>query len=128
LGRGTRWGLARATVGPLAPAQALTTLEDLVGLYREGLREPLPLPIAGAHTYAKVVSGGGSTADATEEAMRGWALERSDDAHLRVWGATAPAEVITGSPGPPGGEPSRFGALAMRLWSPLLISEELVRR
>ncbi len=128
LGRGARWGLAMATAGPLTPAQALAALDDLVGLYREGLREPLPLPTVGGHTYAKVRSGGASAAEATEEAMRGWALERVDDAHGLVWGPAAPGEVITAVPGPAGGEPSRFGALAMRLWSPLLISEELVRR
>ncbi|MDT7613531.1 MAG: exodeoxyribonuclease gamma subunit [Pseudonocardiales bacterium] len=132
LGRGTRWGLQRAVMGPLDPAKALATLTDLVGLYREGLREPLPLPPLGGHTYAKVRNGGASPAEAAEEAMRGWSsgagAERSDDAHVRVWGAGAPSDVITGIPGAPGGEPTRFGDLAMRLWSPLLMSEELVRR
>jgi exodeoxyribonuclease V gamma subunit len=128
LGRGPKWGLNIATAGPLEPEQALATLADLVALYREGLREPLPLPTLGGHTYARVRGGGASAAEATEEAMRGWALERADDAHTRAWGPMPPGEVITGHPGPPGGEPTRFGTLAVRLWTPLLISEEVVRR
>ena len=132
LGRGTRSGLAMATVEPLDPAQALATLTDLVGLHREGLREPLPLPTLGGHAYAKTRSGGASAAEAADEALRSWSsgagAERADDAHVRVWGAAAPPDVITAAPGPAGGEPTRFGTLAMRLWAPLLISEELVRR
>jgi len=132
LGRGTRFGLAMATVGPAEQAQALATLTDLVGLYREGLREPLPLPTLGGHTYARVRSGGASAAEAVDEALRSWSsgagAERADDAHVRVWGVAAPPEVITAIPGPGGGEPTRFGTLAMRLWAPLLNSEELVRR
>ncbi len=131
LGRGTRFGLAMATVGPLGRESSVATLADLVELYREGLREPLPLTTQGGHTYAKTRSGGGPE-DALAEAMRLWGsgagAERADDAHVRVWGAAAPPEVISGPPGPAGGEPTRFGTLAMRLWSPLLVSEELVRR
>jgi exodeoxyribonuclease V gamma subunit len=131
LGRGTRSGLAMATVGPVGRESAVATLADLVELHREGLREPLPLTTLGGHVYARTRSGGGPD-DALAEAMRLWGTgagaERADDAHIRVWGAGAPPEVITGPPGPANGEPTRFGTLALRLWSPLLISEELVRR
>ncbi|MBN9103326.1 MAG: exodeoxyribonuclease V subunit gamma [Pseudonocardia sp.] len=131
LGRGTRFGLAMATVGPVGREPAVATLADLVELYREGLREPLPLTTQGGHAYARTRSGGGPD-DALAEAMRLWSTgagaERADDAHVRVWGTAAPPGVIAGPPGPAGGEPTRFGSLALRLWSPLLISEEVVRR
>ena len=42
--------------------------------------------------------------------------ERDDPAHVRVWGRAAPASVLADEPGPPGGEPTRFGALAWALW------------
>ncbi|HEX5811744.1 MAG TPA: hypothetical protein VFY38_06580, partial [Pseudonocardia sp.] len=70
--------------------------------------------------------------DAMEEAARAWANgaggERADPAHERVWGRGAPASVLTAEPGPSGGEPTRFGALATRLWYPLLQVEDVIRR
>ena len=56
------------------------------------------------------------------------ARERADPSHERVWGRAAPASVLSGEAGPPGGEPTRFGALALGLWSPLLQVEDVVRR
>ncbi len=128
LGRGARYGLARAAAGPVDPALALRTLADLVDLYRDGLRAPLPLPPLGAHTYARVRGGGASADEAVQEAMRDWKIEQGDGAIVRVWGAPAPWERITAIAGPPGGEPTLFGSLAMRLWEPLRSTEELVRR
>ncbi|MEJ3656383.1 exodeoxyribonuclease V subunit gamma [Actinomycetes bacterium KLBMP 9759] len=132
LGRGFRHGIARASVGPLRHEQAVELLADLVAMHREGLSAPLPLPTMPAATYARVRRGGASPGDAVEEAMRYWGSgmvpERADDAIVRVWGPAAGPEVITGTPGPPGGEPTRFGALAMRLWTPLLAAEDMVRR
>ncbi|MFC4950559.1 exodeoxyribonuclease V subunit gamma [Pseudonocardia sp. GCM10023141] len=131
LGRGQRYGLSIASAGPLAPAAALHLLTDLVALHREGLAEPLPLPTLAGSTYARVRLGGAGAAEALEESMRIWSsmiVERNDDAYVRVWGAAAPPEVITGQPGPPNGEPTRFGTLAMRLWAPLLQAEDVVRR
>ena len=70
--------------------------------------------------------------DALAEAARAWTNgaggERADAAHERVWGRAAPASVLSGEAGPPGGEPTRFGALALGLWSPLLQVEDVVRR
>ncbi len=132
LGRGNGFGLAESTVGPVDPAQALTLLADLVELRREGLREPLPLPTLAGFTYARTRIGGAAADEAADEAMKSWTVgalaERNDDAHVRVWGPLAGPEMITGPPGPAGGEPSRFGALAMRLWAPLLATEKMVRR
>jgi exodeoxyribonuclease V gamma subunit len=35
--------------------------------------------------------------------------------------------VLLAPGGPPGGEPTRFGSLALALWSPLLLAEDVVR-
>jgi exodeoxyribonuclease V gamma subunit len=130
LGRGARYGLAVATAGPVNAAQATATLAELVALHRAGLREPLPLPTVAAHTYATVRRGGAEAKVALDEALRKWTsgagAERADDAHVRAWGPGAGPEVLTGG-GEPGGEPSRFGSLAMQIWSPLLTAEEVVR-
>ncbi len=132
VGRGARHGIAVATVGPLAPVPARAVLADLVALHRAGLREPLPLPPVTGHAYAAVRAGGADAEDALEQAMTKWSTgavpERADDAHVRVWGPAAGPEVLTATPGEPGSEPTRFGALALRLWTPLLMAEDVVRR
>jgi exodeoxyribonuclease V gamma subunit len=131
IGRGDRFGLKRASIGPLDPGRARTVLADLVALHRQGMREPLPLPTVAGATYATVRRGGAEPGAALDEALKRWssgiAAERADDAHVRVWGADAGPEVLTGPAAEPGGEPTRFGALAMRLWSPLLLAEDVVR-
>ena len=130
LGRGAKYGLAKATAGPVSAAQATATLAELVTIYRAGLREPLPLPTVAAHTYATVRRGGAEASAALDEALRKWTAgagaERADDAHVRAWGPAAGPEILTAG-GEPGGEPSRFGSLAMQLWSPLLTAEDVVR-
>jgi exodeoxyribonuclease V gamma subunit len=130
IGRGTRHGLAMATAGPVSASRATATLAELVELYRAGLCEPLPLPTVSGCTYATVRRGGAEPAVALDEALRKWTsgagAERADDAHVRAWGPGAGPEVLTG-PGEPGAEPSRFGSLALRLWSPLLDAEDVVR-
>ena len=48
------------------------------------------------------------------------------DRHLAyVLGPSPRLSPLTAAPGPPGGESSRFGELARRLWSPLLACESL---
>jgi exodeoxyribonuclease V gamma subunit len=130
IGRGTRHGLAMATAGPLDPDRAAQVLAELVAMRRAGLCEPLPLPTVSGHTYATVRRGGADAASALEEALRKWSTgagaERADPAHVRVWGPDAGPDVLT-APGAPGGEPTRFGSLAMQVWSPLLTAEDMVR-
>jgi exodeoxyribonuclease V gamma subunit len=130
IGRGTRFGLARASAGPLDPAQATALLAELVQLHQAGLREPLPLPTVAGHTYANVRRGGADAEAALDEALRKWTTgagaEHADDAHVRVWGRAAGPDVLT-TPDGRGGEPTRFGSLAMRLWAPLLMAEDMVR-
>jgi exodeoxyribonuclease V gamma subunit len=129
LGRRNGHGLAKATVGPIGQDRAITLLADLVALRREGLREPLPLPTVTASSYATVRRGGAEAGAALEEALRKWTVgagaERAEAAHAMVWGPAGSG--LTAEPGGPGGEPTRFGALALRLWAPLLAAENVVR-
>jgi exodeoxyribonuclease V gamma subunit len=131
LGRGQRQGLSSAIAGPLEQGAALAALVDLVALRDEGLCEPLPLPTVTAYTYARDRCGGADPDAAADEAMKKWTTgagaERADDAHQRVWGPSAGREVLMAAPGPPGGEPSRFGTLALTLWAPILLAEDVVR-
>lgn len=130
IGRGQKFGLTMATAGPLDPDRATAELAELVALRRAGLREPLPLPTLAGHTYATVRRGGADPSGALDEALRKWSTgagaERADTAHVRAWGPDAGPEVLT-TPGPPGGEPTRFGTLALQVWSPLLTAEDVVR-
>ena len=107
-------------------------LAELVALRGVGLRAPLPLSTLTGHAYARVRQGGAGPADALEEATRAWTngagAERADPAHERVWGRAAPASVLAAEPGPAGGEPTRFGTLALGLWGPLLQVEDVIRR
>jgi exodeoxyribonuclease V gamma subunit len=132
IGRGERFGIMRATVGPVEPAHAREVVTELVALRAEGLCAPLPLSALTGNSYARVRRGGAGPADAVEEAARAWTngagAERADAAHERVWGRSAPATVLTAEAGPPGGEPTRFGTLALRLWGPLMQTEDVVRR
>jgi exodeoxyribonuclease V gamma subunit len=129
LGRGTGHALMKATAGPIDQARARAVLADLVSLYDDGLRAPLPLPTVAGLSYATVRRGGADPAAALEEAMRKWnggaGAERRDAAHAKVWGPDG--ADLTREPGGPGGEPTRFGTLALRLWEPLLTAEDMVR-
>lgn len=131
IGRGARHGVQRARLGPVPPDTARQLLAELVALRDAGLREPLPLPTVTGHGYARARAGGAGPAEAAEEAMRSWTVgagaERADDAHRQVWGPVAGADALLARPGPAGGEPTRFGALAVALWSPLLLAEDVVR-
>ena len=132
VGRGERFGIARSVVGPVPPDEARAVLAELVALRAAGLCAPLPLSTVTGHDYTRVRRGGAGPGDALAEAARAWTngagAERADAAHERVWGRAAPASVLSGEAGPPGGEPTRFGALALGLWSPLLQVEDVVRR
>ncbi|WP_079576009.1 exodeoxyribonuclease V subunit gamma [Krasilnikoviella flava] len=129
-GRGAKaaWSLIQA---PEA-ADAARLLDDLVALRAEAVRAPLPLPPDAAHAYA--VSRGGGTGDpgqATSEARYTWTggFEKTDPYHLMVWGDGASFDVVAGTPDDDDrrrfpDEPSRLGALARRVWDPLLAHEQ----
>ncbi len=116
-----------ATLAPLPRDVAVAVVEDLVELYDQGLREPLPLPVKSAAAYAEARLGGAEPVDAHLRAREKWATgkfpgEDDDAAHTLVWGRRAPLQVLLtprlADDDP--GEPDRFAALAVRLWAPLL--------
>ena len=102
-------------------------LGDLVATYDAGRRGPLPLPLKTGHAWAS------KERDSTARfaARKAWATtdlswpkEDADPYHVRVWGERAPFELLLdASPGPGegfGDETTRLGALARRLWQPML--------
>jgi exodeoxyribonuclease V gamma subunit len=117
-------------LGPLDHT-SLEVLRDLVSLRDTGLREPLPVPLKSSLRYARARRARADVPDAQEKAGYEWTSkfggERDADAVIRVWGHGA---ALPGVAAPPGfgeehpGETSRFGALAMRVWSPLIQAEQ----
>jgi len=136
IARGAYSGAVRSTLGPVAPERATALLGDIVALHRRGLCEALPLATATSHAYAQGRRGGGSPGDARARAEQEWARDRDgrdDPAHKFLWGAGAPLAVLLEAPPQPDGpgaldEGTRFGALAMQLWEPLLSSETMEHR
>ena len=130
VGRARRSGATVVTTGPVPAERARRALADLVALRREGLRAPLPLPPRSALTYARVRVSGGSPADALDAATREWCGRRfaegsEDRAYALAFGDRPGPEVLT-TPAPGDeGEPTRFGTLAMRLWTPVLDVEDV---
>lgn len=118
---------------PDRPA-AVAVLRDLVRLRDEGLTEPLPIAPASSAAYAERRVRGGSAEDAFAAAEREFdggpngpdKFGEHTDRHLRyVWGTAPRLDHLAAAPAPAGspGEPTRFGALAVRLWTPLLAAE-----
>ncbi|MEN5074583.1 exodeoxyribonuclease V subunit gamma, partial [Isoptericola cucumis] len=115
-----------------SPDDAARLLDDLVALRAAALRGPLPLPPEAAHAYA--VSRGGGTGDpgqALGEARYTWngGFEKSDPYHVLCWGDGARLDDFAGVPDDDdrraaGDEPTRLGALARRVWDPLLSHEQ----
>lgn len=117
-------------LGP--PPDPAETLRTLVWLYDIGRREPLPLPIKTSYAWAEKRHAG---RDPTWYAASKWASqkypgENAEPGSVRVWGPHAPLDVLLGEPRPGeeiDGENTRLGALAARLWLPLLRAERPVR-
>lgn len=117
-------------LGP--PPNPMETLRELVWLYDIGRCEPLPLPIKTSFAWAEKRHAG---RDPVWYASSKWATQRypgedAEPACVRVWGPRAPFAVLQGPPRPGeeiDGEDTRLGALAARLWLPLLRAERPVR-
>ncbi len=136
LGRGRFRGVRRSTLGPVPEPAARTALEQLVDLYDRGMREPLPMAVKTSHEYAAERHSGGSPVDGLAAAREAWSGSREgaewrDREHALVWGEDAPLETLL-APAPHGDESgdgwssdesTRFGILARRLWTPLLLAE-----
>ena len=114
-------------------ATAGAALLELVDLRDRGLREPLPMPVAAAASYADARRGGNDEVQALDSALRLWKNQFAgslDAYHALVWGPDAPFETLLGAAPPQEqrwwpDEASRFGVLARRVWAPLLDAEEL---
>lgn len=125
----TPYGLSQ--LGPL-DHRARDLLRDLVALRDAGLSEPLPFPLKASLTYARHRRTQASIDEAVDKAGWDWRDGRfpgecSDAEQVRAWGVRAPipglGEVPLASEAYDG-ETHRFGALAMRVWSPLLVAEQ----
>jgi exodeoxyribonuclease V gamma subunit len=118
-------------LGPLDHT-ARDVLRDLVGLRDRGLTEPLPLPLKASLAYARQRRTNATEGEALRKAGWDWddgkfPGECSDVEQVRAWGAKAELPGLHQPPLPDeahAGEVSRFGALALRLWSPLLDAEQ----
>ncbi|RJO68241.1 exodeoxyribonuclease V subunit gamma [Nocardia panacis] len=118
---------------PDAPT-ALTHLRDLVRVRDAGLTEPLPLTPTASAVYAERRLRGATAEEARSAAEREFnggpngpgQFGDHTDRHLRyVWGPAPRLDDLMEIPAPAGepGESTRFGALARRMWTPLLAAE-----
>ena len=116
-----------------APPDPLTVLRELVDLRDRGLCEPLPVAPGASAAYAERRRGGASVEEAVETASKEWGSLFGDDKdrHLvYVHGDGVPLSALLAEP-PADDErswsddPSRFGVLARRLWTPLLAVESV---
>ncbi len=111
------------------PPDPLAVISDLVTLYDAGRREPLPLPLKTSYAWAQRRSHG---KDPEKYARSKWGSndyhdgEDREKSHVRVWGTNPRFDVLLDPPRPGEempGEDTRLGALAARLWLPVLAAE-----
>jgi exodeoxyribonuclease V gamma subunit len=127
----SREAVASSLFGPLDHT-AIELLRDLVLLRDRGLRAPLPLPLKASLGYARARRTRADVPDALVKAGYDWKDgkfrgEQSEPAVLKIWGRLdEPPEVrVAPSAGEEfPGETGRFGALSMRVWSPLIEAEQ----
>lgn len=127
IGRGVGRNHIRQRLFAPAP-NPLAVLNSLVMIYDAGRREPLPLPLKTSYAWAAARRGGDDPVQAAQDV---WPTNRFDgehaeSAHRKVWGEKAPLERLLVAPRPGEevtGEDTRLGALAVRLWLPLLAAE-----
>ncbi|HZI97314.1 MAG TPA: exodeoxyribonuclease V subunit gamma, partial [Actinomycetales bacterium] len=106
-------------------------LAQLVDLRDRGMCEPLPMAVGASCAYAASCVAGDAAAQALDAAAKAWSpFEAADEHHTAVWGEGAAlnqllADAPHGDEGPwfPD-EATRFGALARRVWEPLLAHEQ----
>ncbi|MBD8063035.1 exodeoxyribonuclease V subunit gamma [Oceanitalea stevensii] len=128
-----RPGAYVARLSPPTPQEAVELLDQLVQLHALALREPLPVPVPVACTYATSRAGGDSADMALVNARRAWDGDeflRADEHHVICWGTGASLDDILGTPTESERawypqDPSRLGVLARRVWEPLLAHEQV---
>ncbi len=120
-------GPKRGLAGPL-DHRATEWLADLVALRDEGLRRPLPAPIATTCAWAEahLQETMGNDRPPSLAAARAWVTDRfntfgitneDDDAwHIQVYGPDAPLACL---------EEAGLGEVAWRIWEPLLTHERV---
>ncbi len=116
------------------PEAALRILGELAQLYCAGLTSPLPLmPATGMHYVQRRVRGQRPQTALLAARGTAWqpqvAPERDAPGVVTVWGPRAELEQLLTEPPRPDeqwfpDEPTRFGALARRLWEPILAARE----
>ncbi|MGM7421288.1 exodeoxyribonuclease V subunit gamma [Cellulosimicrobium sp. CpK407] len=130
IGRSSRGpGVAWSTLTPPDRETASRVLADLVALRDEAAREPLPLLPDASLRYTEERR----TSDARDALMRaGWAwnkgFERKDPYVVLAWGQDPALPDVAGLAttadlGRFPDDPTRLGALARRVWEPLLENE-----
>ncbi len=143
-GRTRRAKVAVARLGALGPdpsarrRSALRHLDDLVDLYRRGMREPLPLPCRTAAAWAEAVALDRDPAGAAREWTSGYDFDKEDKEpeHLLVLRGRLTFDEMLARSGVPWPDesrwdpsaPTRFAAYAGRLWAGLLTHERLEDR
>lgn len=142
LGQGDRGGVAVAQLSSLGPDPATREREarrhllDLVDLYDRGMREPLPLYCKTSAAYAVARWHGGSPLEGLDAARKEWESrfgEQSEPEHLLLLDGSRPVEDLNAAlaladecgEGWDQDEPTRFGRLALRLWTEVLRRERL---
>jgi len=130
-----RGGAERCLLGGVEPIAAAEILADLVALRDKGLRAPLPMAAKTSAAYAQARQRM-SEANARARASKEWeadrfAPENAEREHRLLFGEVVPFADWAAAPPEPGeqfeGESTRFGVLARRVWTPLLLSEIAVR-
>ncbi len=114
-----------------APADPHAALADLLDLFDRGTCEPLPLGAKSSWAYAGRRLGGNTPEQALDAARKDWNRtpggEGEDRSHQYVWGDRPAFDDLLAAPPGDGeqwpGEPTRFGALACRLWAPVRAAE-----
>jgi exodeoxyribonuclease V gamma subunit len=132
-----------ASVGPLPGDDgqrleaALAHLRALVDLFRRGMSEPAPLYMATSAAFATARRAGRDPVAAGRKEWAttkdDWLKEDSDPYHVLVLGGVVDLDdLLADEPRPdelgapwPGGESSRFGRYAVRLWTGLLALERM---
>jgi len=110
------------------PSDPMSVLHDLLRIFDAGRREPLPLPLKTSYAWAEKRRRGRNPFVYTRTKWEdGAGAENDDRAHARIWGPKAKLQDLLKDRPRPGeqvdGEDSRLGALATRLWLPVLNAE-----
>jgi exodeoxyribonuclease V gamma subunit len=147
VGRSQRRGatIAIADIAPLGSdassrkTAAEAQLGALVEVFERGMREPLPLYAGTSAAWADAVAGGNDPdRAAASEWASGWDFPKEDKEaeHVLVLGGVLPLRAVLELAGVPRADEiawdptvsTRFGAYAQRVWSELLVHEQVVDR